>query len=157
MPGLWRWFVSLADKYSAESGIPAEFYYALFRAWVPTDADGMHQTSSEKVKSIWEKAVEENIIEASLKPKIEQNLAEFKEHARTHLLENAKPVGVSSLKALLSISLPDSSKQREFVDLYFNHIGGMSSFWANAEAMFGKETSTTSRRMGCGCACSKAY
>jgi hypothetical protein len=81
MPGLWRWFVSLADKYSAESGIPAEFYYALFRAWVPTDADGMHQTSSEKVKSIW----------------------------------------------------------------------------ANAEAMFGKETSTTSRRMGCGCACSKAY
>ena len=88
--------VSLADKYSAESGIPAEFYYALFRAGVPTDADGMYRTSSEKVKSIWEKAVEENIIEASLFRTIKQNLAEFKEQGRTHLLEKAKPVGVSS-------------------------------------------------------------
>jgi hypothetical protein len=44
MPGWWRWFVSLADKYSAESGIPAELYYTLFRAGVPTDADGMYRT-----------------------------------------------------------------------------------------------------------------
>jgi hypothetical protein len=38
---------------------------------------------------------------------------------------------------LLDISLPE--KQREFVELYFNHVGDMSSFWANAEAKFGKD------------------
>jgi hypothetical protein len=132
--------VSLADKYSAESGIQADFYHALFRAGVSTDADGLYRTNSVTVKKIWEKAVEENIIEASLKPTIEQNLAKFKESGRTHLLENAKPVGVSSLKELLGISLPDSSKQREFVELYYDHVGDMSSFWANAEAKFGEET-----------------
>lgn len=131
--------VSLADKYSAESGIPAELYFALFRAGIPTDADGMYRTNSDTVKKIWEKAVEENIIEASLKPTIKQNLAEFKESSSTHLLEHAKPVGVSSLKKLLSISLPDSSKQREFVELYFNHVGDMSSFWANVRTKIGKK------------------
>lgn len=130
--------VSLADKYSAESGIPAEFHYALFRSGIPTDIDGMYRTNSETVKKIWEKAVEENIIKASLKPTIKQNLAKFKESSSTHLLEHAKPVGVSSLKELLSISLPDRSKQREFVELYFNHVGDMSSFWANAKTKIGK-------------------
>jgi len=78
----------LEDKYSAESGIPAEFHFALFRAGIPTDADGMYRTNSETVKKIWEKAVEENLIEASLKPAIEQNLVKFKENCSTHLLEN---------------------------------------------------------------------
>ena len=132
--------VSLADKYSAENGIPAEFHFALFRAGIPTDADGMYRTNSETVKKIWEKAVEENIIEASLKPTIDQNLAKFKESSSTHLLKNAKPVGVSSLKELLSISLSDRSMQREFVQLYFNHVGDMRRFWSNAEAKFGKDT-----------------
>jgi DNA-binding transcriptional MerR regulator len=132
--------VSIADKYSAESGIPAEFHFALFRAGIPTDADGMYRTNSETVKKIWEKAVEENIIEASLKPTIDQNLAKFKESGRNHLLEYAKPVGVSSLKELLGISLPDRSMQHEFVELYFNHVGDMRRFWSNAEAKFGKDT-----------------
>ncbi|MBE9593758.1 MAG: hypothetical protein IMF19_09785, partial [Proteobacteria bacterium] len=132
--------VSLADKYSAESGIPAEFYFALFRAGISTDADAMYRTNSGTVKKIWEKAVKENIIEASLnlKPTIDQNIAKFKETGSIHLLENAKPVGVSSLKELLSIPLPE--KQREFVELYFNHVGDMSSFWANAEGKYGEGT-----------------
>jgi len=136
--------VSLADEYSAESGIPAEFYFALFRAGIPTDADGLYRTNSGTVKKIWEKAVEENIIEVSLKRTIKQNIAKFEKTGSTHLLKYAKPVGVSSLKELLGISLPDSTKestkQREFVKLYFNHVGDMSSFWANAEAKFGKDT-----------------
>ena len=80
--------VSLADKYSTESEIPAEFYYALFRAGVSTDADAMYRTNSGTVKKILEKAVEENIIEASLKPTIDQNLVKFKDIGSTHRLEN---------------------------------------------------------------------
>lgn len=132
--------VSLADKYSAESGILPDLYYALFRAGVSTDADGLFQTNSGSVKKIWEKALEENIIESSLKSSFEKNLARFKEHGTMHLLEKASHVGVSSLKELLTISLPDDSKQKEFVELYYNQVGDMNSFWANAEEKFGKDT-----------------
>lgn len=133
--------VSLADKDSAESGIPAEFYFALFRAGISTDADAMYRTNSGTVKKIWEKAVEENIIDASFEPHIiTQNIAKFNECRSTHLLDTAKDVGVPSLKKLLDISLPDSTKQGKFVELYFNHVGDMSSFWAIAEATFGEDT-----------------
>ncbi len=130
--------VSLADKFSADSGILADFYYALFRAGLPTD-NKLYQTNSTTVQGIWETAMEGKIIDASLKPKIEQNLATFNK-SRACLLEKTTPVGVSSLKDLLDISLPDKSKQQKFVDLYFNHVGKMSEFWANAEKNFGKDT-----------------
>lgn len=132
--------VSLADKYSAESGISPDFYYALFRAGISTDLDELYRTNSETVKRIWEKAIEENIIDVSLKPTIEKNLIKFKENARTHVLEKAKPVGVSSLKNMLDISLPDRKKQNEFVDLYLNHTGDMNIFWNKIETKFGKNT-----------------
>ena len=90
------------------------------------------------MKKIWEKAVEENIIEVSLKRTINQNIAKFKETGTTHLLKNAKPVGVSSLKELLGISLRNESTQRKFVELYFNHVGDMRSFWAEAKTEIGK-------------------
>jgi Neuraminidase-like domain/Salmonella virulence plasmid 28.1kDa A protein len=131
--------VSLANKYSSESGIPAEFYYALFRAGLSTNADELYQTNSETLKKIWNKAIDENLIAATLKSAIDQELAKFKEVSKMHLLENAQPVGVSSFKDLLSISLLDSSRQQEFTELYFNHTGDISSFWAKIEAKFGKD------------------
>jgi hypothetical protein len=131
--------VSLADKYSSETGIPAEFYYALFRAGSSTNADELYQTNSETLKKIWNKAIDENVIAATLKSAIDRDLAKFKEVGKMHLLENAQPVGVSSFKDLLSISLLDSSRQQEFTELYLNHTGDISSFWAKIEAKFGKD------------------
>lgn len=93
-PGLLAMF-SLEDKYGAESGITAGFYFALFRVGIPADADDLYRINSKTVKKIWEKAVEETLIKASLKSTIEQNLAEFKESSSLHLLENAKTVGVN--------------------------------------------------------------
>ena len=87
--------VSLEDKYGTESVITAGFYFVLFRAGIPVDADGLYSINSKTVKKIWEEAVKETLIEASLKSTIEQNLAKFKESSSLHLLENEKTVGVN--------------------------------------------------------------
>jgi hypothetical protein len=140
--------VSFANTYSTESGIPSDFYHALFRAGVSTNVDVLYRTNSETVKKIWEKSIEENIVDVSLKSTIERNLVKFRERSGIHILEAPKSVGVSSLKDLLNISLPDIWKQREFVDLYFNNTGDMQSFWADVETKFGKETSNKLRLDG---------
>lgn len=140
--------VSFANSYSTETGIPPDFYYALFRAGITTNIDELYRTNSLSVEMIWEKSVEENIVDVTLKSSIAQNLIKFREIAGIHNLERAKPVGVSSLKELLNISLPDIWKQREFVDLYFNNTGDMKRFWADVEAKFGKETSDKLRLDG---------
>lgn len=140
--------VSFADTYSSGSGIPPDFYYALFRARVSTNIDVLYRTNSETVKKIWEKSVEENIVDVSLRSAIEQNLAKFREIAGIQILETTKPVGVSSLKDLLNISLPEIGKQREFVDLYFNNTADIQSFWVGVDAKFGKQTSDKLRLDG---------
>ncbi|MGD2087631.1 MAG: neuraminidase-like domain-containing protein [Candidatus Aminicenantes bacterium] len=133
---------SLAEKYSSDTGIPAEFYYALFRAGIPTDEDQLYRLKAETVKRTWEKAVAENIITASMQSQIPQHLATFIETGKTQLLEKAIPVGVSTFKDMLAVSLPDSSKQEEFLELFYHHNGDRNSFWTAVEQKFGVETAT---------------
>jgi hypothetical protein len=137
--------VSLADKYGHETGIEAQFYYSLFRAGMTTDRDVLYRANAETVKKTWEKAVEQNIIAASLQDKIPESLTVFKEYGAAYLLEQANPVGVSSLKDMLDISLPDALRQQEFIGLYYQHTGDMSGFWAKAEETFGAETAANLR------------
>lgn len=132
--------VCLADKYSSESNIPAEFYYALTRAGLPTNADNLYKTNVKTLIQAWEKAVEENIIEPTFKEQIDKITAKFTKYARNYLLEKAESIGVSTFKDLLDISLPDIAKQSEFVELYFNHTGEMKNFWAKAAEKFGRDT-----------------
>src|SRR5205823_2124490 len=39
-----------------------EFYYALFRASIPTHADGLFQTSPKTARSVWEQAIKQGVI-----------------------------------------------------------------------------------------------
>lgn len=140
--------VCLADKYGVESKIPAEFYYALFRAGLPTDANKLCKINARTVRQAWKKAMEENIIDPALKKQINTYARRFTLIARDYLLKNAKAVGVSTLKTLLDISMPDIKKQRQFVTLYFNHTGEMKDFWTKAAERFGKETAANLRLDG---------
>jgi hypothetical protein len=134
--------ISLAEKYSSDTGIPAEFYYALFRAGIPTDEDKLYRLKADTVTRILKKAAEENIIPASMQSQIPQHLSTFIETGKTQLLEKAVPVGVSTFKDMLSVSLPDPSKQEEFLDLFYHHNGDRNSFWTEVEEKFGEETAT---------------
>ena len=69
--------VSLADKYAPESGLSPDLYYALFRTWISTDAGILYKTKVDTVKMIWEKAIKEKIIDASLQWTINQNIVKF--------------------------------------------------------------------------------
>ena len=132
--------ISLAERYEKTNGIHADFFYALFRAGISPDVDQLYKTNAVKLRCIWDKAIEENIIEPSLKSKVEQNLVKFKECSTMHLLEKARPEGISSFKEFLDISLPSRAQQEEFVNMYYDHIADDPDvFWKNVDQKFGKE------------------
>jgi hypothetical protein len=133
--------VSLSDKYSHESQIQPSFYYALFRSGLSANPDDLYKINSEIVKKIWNKAIKDQIIDQPLASHIDTNIQLFRRKQNSYLLENMKPTGVSSLKDLLSISMPqDEEKQKQFVDLYFNHSGNIQEFWTKVENQFGTDT-----------------
>jgi len=133
--------ISLSDKYSHDSQIRPDFYYALFRSGISTNPDDLYKTNSEAVRKIWTKGIKDRIIDQSLEQEIDTNLQLYKEKQQSYLLENMKPSRVSSLKDLISLSIPeDEKKQKQFIDLYFNNSGNLEEFWTKVEKQFGTST-----------------
>jgi hypothetical protein len=132
--------ISLSDKYFHESQIESSLFYALFRAGISSNSDDLYKTNSEIVKKIWKEAIKNRIIDQSLESSIDTNVQLFNRKQKRYLLENMKPAGVSSLKDLLSISIhQDEEKQKQFLDLYFNHSGNIEEFWTKVENQFGSD------------------
>ncbi len=139
--------LKLADEQSSESGIPSDFYYALFRAGIPNDKDGLYQINAEAAADIWRKAIDENIIPENLKGRIDQDKQVFKKIRHDHVLKEAQPIGISPIRDLLPATL-GSDKQKQFVEMYYDHQGDIENFWTKAESAFGNANTDKLRLNG---------
>lgn len=147
---------ALADDFSEKSkakavgkgkgaapAIPADLYYALFRAGVPTGIDRIYQTNARQVEAIWNKAIEQNIISDTHKKSIPQYLKQFKTVSAKHILKEAKTIGVSSMNEMLSSTLKKESDKEAFVEMYYHREDGGKDFWQQLKDLpqFGPEIS----------------
>jgi peptidoglycan hydrolase-like protein with peptidoglycan-binding domain len=135
---------SLAEKYSldtkalTEKQIPPALFYALFRAGLSTNKNDLYHTNSRALLRAWTKAIDQNIIDASLKTTINDYLPLFRNASASYILNNFKPAGISTLKELLSISMPDKM-QLDFVTRSLNNAGNMDDFWETARKTYGND------------------
>lgn len=129
--------VALADEYSAKTNVPAPYYYAMFRAGMPTTAEGVNQVNVATAEKVWLKAAEQNIIDDGLKAGIADNLQQFNQEKTQFLLNQAAPVGVSNLDNMLSVSLAGrptiAADKQKFASIYFNHQGSTEELWVKVE------------------------
>jgi hypothetical protein len=142
---------SLASQFSAKTadaggvaGIEPAFFYALFRAGLPTNETALYQIDPKAAENIWKMAITNGIIPATKADSIPPAAKKFQKLASEKLLTNPAQIGVSSLEELLSISIggddPDSRRKRkQFADLYTQHKSDLPKFWEEAEVAFGKE------------------
>jgi hypothetical protein len=124
--------------------IPAQFYYALFRAGLPADADSLFQVSPATVTSIWEQAVTVGVIPQALAKEVPVAAARFQAIAAARLPDAAPPAGLSPLREMLAANniLPESAQQDRFAQLYTQHQGDWAGFWTAVDQAFGTPTTT---------------
>lgn len=142
-------FAALADKFSqnsAPAGQPAiapDYYYALFRAWLPADETTLYRTATVTVTTIWRQSGAQGVIkkdlasDAVLAPVIQR----FEAKRADKLLADPQ-AGASSLKELLSIPaspLDDDAKRRQFAELHAGHAGDLREFWTAVGQTFGEQ------------------
>ncbi len=121
---------ALSEQFSAQTDIAPEFYYALFRAGLPANADVLGRVAPETVGTLWQRAVEQDIIPPDLADRIPETVERFAAESARRLLEAPAAVGVSSLNDLLSVSLGDDAGQKErFSRLYYEHRDDLGRFW----------------------------
>ena len=103
--------------------IPPEFYYALFRAGLPANADLLYRASPQSVQAVWQQAIAGGVIPASLQAEIPAALATYQTLSATNALSAKSLIGVSALKDMLQVSLTDPKQQQQFAQLFVQHQG----------------------------------
>jgi hypothetical protein len=114
-----------------------EFYYALFRAGLPTNPDGLFQAGSAQVQSIWTKAMSTGVIPAALAKDVPDAVTRFQALSAAHLLTAPPPAGLSTMQEMLAPTLTETAQQETFAQLYAQHQGDWSSLWTAVTQSFG--------------------
>jgi len=139
---------ALADQFSARTASPfsaaraigPEFFYALFRAGLPTDEDLLYRTDGKSVVSIWTTAIDQGVIPTSLKGTIPDAAKQFQILGAQKLLSGPALTGVSPLKDMLAVSRLTDSQQQQFAMFYAANRTDMSAFWTAVGSAFGAAT-----------------
>ena len=138
---------ALADQFSQHrldqtdgAGIHPAFYYALFRAGLPTNPDTLYQADAKTVEQVWKGAIEQGVIPKGLEDETSRAVSTFQSLSTQKLLTDPALVGVSSLKQMLTTSRLDDTRQQQFAALYATHRADMPTFWKAIGDAFGKET-----------------
>jgi hypothetical protein len=135
---------ALAEQFSlttAPAGGPApEFYYALFRAGIPANADDVFQTSPKTARAIWEHAIKQGVIPQGLANNLGDAERRFATLSAAHTLDAIPPVGISTLREMLQTSLSDPTQQRLFAQTYVETRDDTAAFWNSLQQSLGETT-----------------
>jgi peptidoglycan hydrolase-like protein with peptidoglycan-binding domain len=107
--------LALANQFAANSPSPAsssgtiqsEFYYALFRAGLPADADVLYRIDQKTVSAVWKQAIADGIIPASLGDKVAGALEAFQKLSAATILDVTPAPDTSSMRLPVQPTLGD--------------------------------------------------
>lgn len=137
---------ALADQFSqrtsatgaAGTAIHPAFFYALFRAGLPTNEDALYAADNVTLAAIWQSAAEQGILPRQLAQTIPQVTAQFQNISAQKRLSGPALTGVSALNEMLSVSRLNSAQQQEFAQLYTAYQTDMPAFWQAVTKNFGQ-------------------
>jgi hypothetical protein len=123
----------------AAVSLKPEFYYALFRAGVPANANGLFQTSPNAVRAVWEQAVEQGVIPQALVGDVPDAVQRFQALSAAHGLDANPPVGPSTFRQMLQTCLRDGGQQTQFAQAYVQHRDDPAALWGAVRESLGEE------------------
>jgi hypothetical protein len=113
------------------------FYYALFRAGLPANVDGLFRIGPTTVQSVWQQAIAQGVIPAALKETVTAAVQSFQTLSAAHTLTAAPVVGISTLQLMIAPTLAKLSDQQLFTQLFVQYRENWSEFWPAVEKALG--------------------
>lgn len=119
------------------AGLRPEFYYALFRAAVPANANGLTQVSPAIVWAIWRQACLQGVIPQALAGDMTGAEASFQAISAAHAFGAFPPAGIPTLREMLPATIPDDAQQEQLSQFQAEHEGDWAGFWDAVEQALG--------------------
>ena len=114
-----------------------DFYYALFRAGVPANANGLAQVGLAMVRAIWRQACRQDVIPQALASDMTDAAVSFQAIGAAHAFGAFPPADISALREMLSAALPDAAQQEQLTAAHAEHQGDWAGFWTAVEQALG--------------------
>jgi hypothetical protein len=131
---------SQAERFGRQAEIPPAFYYALFRAGFPAEAETLHQADATAVRGIWKRALEQGVIPKEMEKQLPKAVERFQSHAARQALDSRATAGASSLREMLDLTFRgDAQRQERFADLYTRHRENPEKLWTAVRQELGPE------------------
>jgi hypothetical protein len=71
-----------------------ELYYALFRAGLPANADGLFQITPKTARSVWEESIKQGLIPQTFAGELDSAARSFESLSAVHTLDANPPIGI---------------------------------------------------------------
>lgn len=131
---------SQAERFGRQAEIPPAFYYALFRAGFPAEAETLHQADAATVKGIWKRALDQGVIPREMERRLPEALERFQSSAARQALDSRATAGTSSLREMLALTLKDDRERQErFAELQARHREDPEKLWGAVRQELGPE------------------
>ncbi len=131
---------SLADRFgrdhAADDGakLPAEAYYALFRAGHAADPVTLFRLDRAAVGAAWQAARDAGVAPKMADAEVKKHLDTFQALATAKSLDAPPAVGVSKLGEVLGALQLGDAQQKAFAALHVEHRADAAAFWTAVEA-----------------------
>ena len=119
------------------AGLEPEFYYALFRAAVPANANGLTQVGPAVVRAIWRQACRQDVIPQASAAGLASAEATFQAISAAHAFSAFPPADIPALREMLPATISDAAQQEQLSQLQAQHQGDWASFWGAVEQALG--------------------
>jgi Neuraminidase-like domain len=126
-----------ANGNGAPATVRPEFYYALFRAGLPANADVLFQVSPTTVQAVWQQAITQGVIPQTLSEQVAPATETFQALSAARALTAKPAVGVSTLAEMLQKTLPKAGQQEQFAQLYTQYADDPDTLWPAVEKALG--------------------
>lgn len=128
--------VTLAERESARTGIPAPLHFALYRAGLPAGSRGWALASDDAVRALWLRAIDEGIVAPGLREAVPTAMDTMGRLGPAALLD--LPIGVDEepFGDFVAAELPDEIDRARFAALYRRLRDTPAALWAEVAAEF---------------------
>lgn len=123
---------SHAERLNKLTQIPADHYYALMRAGLPSDRAALHSQADETVRRALGLAMDGNVITSE--HSIDSTLVIHRREGLAALPNLASPAALSSLQDMLSLRALSDADKAKFYEAFRSTVAGQGDLWSSLAA-----------------------
>jgi hypothetical protein len=142
---------ALADQFSQNSGtakIPAQYYYALFRAGVAANPDTLYFIDPKVLTAVWSQAAQQGVIPRADSQSLAATAGAFQAISVQKLLSTPAIAGASALKDMLATVELTAAQQQQFAQAYSANRTDPDAFWKAVTGSLGADLATRLQNSG---------